>query len=39
MIAKEYIVGIYRERYRTFMEEPFFIMALRWSKLQLKTEI
>ena len=24
MIAKEYVIGIYRERSKTFMEEPYF---------------
>jgi hypothetical protein len=36
MIAKEYIIGIYRERYKTFTEEPCFYYGLKMVKTTVK---
>ena len=36
MIAKEYIIGIYRERYKTFMKEPYFYYGLKMVKTTVK---
>ena len=36
MIAKEYIIGIYRERYKTFTEEPYFYYGLKMVKTAIE---
>ena len=36
MIAKEYIIGIYRERHKTFTEEPYFYYDLKMVKATVK---
>ena len=36
MIAKEHIIGIYRERSKTFMEELYFYYGLKMVKIAAK---
>ena len=38
MIAKEYIIGIYRERSKTFMEEPYFYYGLKMVKTAIENK-
>jgi hypothetical protein len=39
MIAKDYIIGIYRERPKTFMEEPYFYYGFKMVKTAVENRL